>query len=219
MFMRRYMLSEQLKFRAPVQEFFAKSSAWPDAVCVTYGGAEVSLWMQTGDRQSSRLRSMYLKALLRQDIGYFDTDTSTGDFVSSIASDPLMVQDAISEKVTNPTFQEYTRPSHEIFFLHTESFLLTHVVLCGSSSIMQIFTHVQVGNFIHYMSTFVTGFIVGFTELWQIALVTLAIVPLIAISGGFYAWSLTTSTARQAHSYSEAGSIAEQVKFVLQLRT
>lgn len=62
-------------------------------------GAEVSCWMQTGDRQAARLRTKYLESLLRQDVGYFDTDTNTGDFVSSIASDPLMVQDAISEKV------------------------------------------------------------------------------------------------------------------------
>lgn len=55
--------------------------------------------MQTGERQSARLRAKYLEALLKQDVGFFDTDTSTGKFVQSISSDPLMVQDAISEKV------------------------------------------------------------------------------------------------------------------------
>ena len=67
------------------------------------------------------------------------------------------------------------------------------------------------GNFIHYMATFVAGFAVGFTSLWKLALVTLAVVPLIAIAGGFYAACLTEHTARTQQQYWEAGSIVEQV--------
>ncbi|CAM6101080.1 unnamed protein product [Calypogeia fissa] len=133
---------------------------------------EVSFWMQTGDRQAAKLRSKYLESLLRQDVAFFDTKTSTGDFISSVGSDPLIVQDAISEKV---------------------------------------------GNFQHYIATFVGGFVVGFTSQWRIALVTIAILPLIAISGGLYAWSLTASTTRAAGAYAEAGSIAEQS--IAQVRT
>lgn len=55
--------------------------------------------MLTGNRQSARLRTKYLEAILRQDVTFFDTDTNTGNIVSSIASDTIMVQDAISEKV------------------------------------------------------------------------------------------------------------------------
>uniref|UniRef100_A0A0D3E6X0 Uncharacterized protein n=1 Tax=Brassica oleracea var. oleracea TaxID=109376 RepID=A0A0D3E6X0_BRAOL len=40
--------------------------------------AEVSCWMVTGERQSARIRVLYLKTILRQDIGFFDTETSTG---------------------------------------------------------------------------------------------------------------------------------------------
>ena len=69
----------------------------------------------------------------------------------------------------------------------------------------------QMGNFIHYMATFVAGFAVGFTSLWKLALVTLAVVPLIAIAGGFYAACLTEHTARTQQQYWEAGSIVEQV--------
>lgn len=55
--------------------------------------------MQTGERQSARMRVAYLKAMLSQDVGFFDTDASTGEIVSRISSDTLLVQDAISEKV------------------------------------------------------------------------------------------------------------------------
>ena len=55
--------------------------------------------MQTGERQSARMRVAYLQAMLAQDVGFFDTDASTGEIVSRISSDTLLVQDAISEKV------------------------------------------------------------------------------------------------------------------------
>ncbi|CAM6101084.1 unnamed protein product [Calypogeia fissa] len=51
---------------------------------------EIALWMHTGERQSTKLRTKYLQALLRQDVAYFDTSTNTGEFINSIASDPLM---------------------------------------------------------------------------------------------------------------------------------
>lgn len=61
--------------------------------------AEVSCWMLTGERQSGRMRMEYLKAMLNQDVGYFDVDISTGEIVNRISSDTALVQDAISEKV------------------------------------------------------------------------------------------------------------------------
>lgn len=55
--------------------------------------------MYTGERQVSTLRKKYLEAVLRQDVGFFDTDARTGDIVFSVSTDTLLVQDAISEKV------------------------------------------------------------------------------------------------------------------------
>ncbi|KAK4477406.1 hypothetical protein RD792_016627 [Penstemon davidsonii] len=57
-------------------------------------------WTRTGERQASRLRTRYLKAVMRQDIGYFDLHvTSTAEVIESVSSDSLVIQDAISEKV------------------------------------------------------------------------------------------------------------------------
>lgn len=58
--------------------------------------------MYTGERQVIALRKRYLEAVLRQDVGFFDTDARTGDIVFSVSTDTLLVQDAISEKVTSP---------------------------------------------------------------------------------------------------------------------
>uniref|UniRef100_A0ACD5ZM10 Uncharacterized protein n=1 Tax=Avena sativa TaxID=4498 RepID=A0ACD5ZM10_AVESA len=69
----------------------------------------------------------------------------------------------------------------------------------------------KVGNFMHYISRFLAGFAIGFSRVWQISLVTLAIVPLIAIAGGTYAYVTIGLMARVRKSYVKAGEIAEEV--------
>lgn len=71
---------------------------------------------------------------------------------------------------------------------------------------------VQLGNFIHYMATFASGFIVGFTAVWQLALVTLAVVPVIAVIGGVHTTTLSKLSAKSQEAQLEAGNIAEQVR-------
>ncbi|KAH9676465.1 ABC transporter B family member 19 [Citrus sinensis] len=58
--------------------------------------AEIACWMYTGERQVSTLRKKYLEAVLKQDVGFFDTDARTGDIVFSVSTDTLLVQDAIT---------------------------------------------------------------------------------------------------------------------------
>ncbi|KAK6155144.1 hypothetical protein DH2020_009392 [Rehmannia glutinosa] len=48
-------------------------------------------WTRTAERQASRLRTRYLKAVLRQDVGYFDLHvTSTAEVIESVSSDSLV---------------------------------------------------------------------------------------------------------------------------------
>ncbi|XP_031492846.1 putative multidrug resistance protein [Nymphaea colorata] len=59
-------------------------------------------WTRTGERQASRMRARYLRAILRQDVGYFDLKvSSTSEVVNNVSSDSLVIQDVISEKVPN----------------------------------------------------------------------------------------------------------------------
>ncbi|MCO5594067.1 hypothetical protein L7F22_048088 [Adiantum nelumboides] len=61
---------------------------------------EASAWIKTGERQCSRLRCLYLKAILRQDDGFFDVQgTDTSDVVNSVAVDTETIQEVLSEKV------------------------------------------------------------------------------------------------------------------------
>ncbi|CAI0388536.1 unnamed protein product [Linum tenue] len=134
--------------------------------------SQIGCWMYSGERQVSSLRKKYLEAVLKQDVGFFDTDARTGDIVFSVSTDTLLVQDAISEKV---------------------------------------------GNFIHYLSTFLAGLVVGFVSAWRLALLSVAVIPGIAFAGGLYAYTLTGLTSKSRESYSQAGIIAEQA--IAQVRT
>jgi ABC-type multidrug transport system fused ATPase/permease subunit len=88
--------------------------------------------MYSGERQVIALRKAYLDAVLRQDVGFFDTDARTGDIVFGASTDTLLVQDAIGEKV---------------------------------------------GNFLHYIATFLAGLVVGFISAWRLALLSVALIP------------------------------------------
>ncbi|TKY70039.1 ABC transporter B family member 2 [Spatholobus suberectus] len=127
---------------------------------------EVACWMHTGERQAAKMRMAYLKSMLNQDISLFDTEASTGEVISAITSDIIIVQDALSEKV---------------------------------------------GNFMHYISRFIAGFVIGFVRVWQISLVTLSIVPLIALAGGLYAYVTIGLIAKVRKAYVRAGEIAQEV--------
>ncbi|CAN8266078.1 unnamed protein product [Cochlearia groenlandica] len=59
-------------------------------------------WTRTGERQTTRMREKYLRAVLRQDVGYFDLHvTSTSDVITSVSSDSFVIQDVLSEKLPN----------------------------------------------------------------------------------------------------------------------
>ena len=77
----------------------------------------------------------------------------------------------------------------------------------------------QVGNFIHYLSTFLAGLVVGFVSAWRLALLSVAVIPGIAFAGGLYAYTLTGLTSKSRESYANAGIIAEQVRNFLHVLT
>lgn len=65
--------------------------------------AEGLCWTRTAERQTSRMRKEYLKSVLRQEVGFFDTQeqgsSTTFQVVSTISNDSNSIQVAICEKV------------------------------------------------------------------------------------------------------------------------
>ncbi|GLJ36714.1 hypothetical protein SUGI_0738880 [Cryptomeria japonica] len=57
-------------------------------------------WTRTGERQACRMRRKYLKAVLRQDVGFFDIQgTTTSQVVTSVSNDTLVIQDVLAERI------------------------------------------------------------------------------------------------------------------------
>eukprot|EP01133_Synstelium_polycarpum_P018363 gene18363-21975_t len=125
---------------------------------------EVAMWTMSGERQAERCRKAYLRAIIKQEIGWFDI-TKSSELATRIASDTQLFQAAIGEKV---------------------------------------------GNFLHFLSTFVSGFVIGLVNGWQLTLVILAITPLLAAAGGFMAKMMTDFTKLGQEAYAKAGAVAEE---------
>ncbi|KAJ3695069.1 hypothetical protein LUZ60_000446 [Juncus effusus] len=57
-------------------------------------------WSRTSERQVPRIRYMYLEAILRQEVGFFDSqETSTSEIINSISQDTSLIQEVLGEKV------------------------------------------------------------------------------------------------------------------------
>lgn len=69
------------------------------AGCGVAAFLQVACWMITGERQAARIRSLYLRTILRQDVSFFDKETNTGEVVSRMSGDTVLIQEAMGEKV------------------------------------------------------------------------------------------------------------------------
>ncbi|KAL9225760.1 hypothetical protein vseg_001648 [Gypsophila vaccaria] len=132
----------------------------------------VAFWMQTGERQTARLRLNYLEAVLKKDMDFFDTEAHKKNLVYHISSDAILVQDAIGDKI---------------------------------------------GHTLRYLSQFLMGFVLGFMSVWKLTLLTLAVVPFIAVAGGTYTVIMSTLSQKAEAAYAESGKVAEEV--ISQIRT
>ncbi|KAL6518888.1 ABC transporter B member 15 [Orobanche hederae] len=143
-------------------------------------------WTRTAERQASRLRSRYLKAVMRQDVGYFDLHvTSTAEIIRSVSSDSLVIQDAISEK---------NQLLRLIRFLVTDQFGLIRAI----------------PDFVTNLSTFFGCYMVAFIVLWRLAIVGFPFIVFLVIPGLMYSRALMSIARKNIVEYNKAGVIVEQ---------
>ncbi|XP_022715339.1 uncharacterized protein LOC111274727 isoform X4 [Durio zibethinus] len=82
-----------------------------DKICILMSGLsavvmigaylEITCWRLVGERSAQRIRTKYLRAVLRQDISFFDTEVSTGDIMHGISSDVAQIQEVMGEKMAH----------------------------------------------------------------------------------------------------------------------
>ncbi|XP_022732420.1 putative ABC transporter B family member 8 isoform X2 [Durio zibethinus] len=57
-------------------------------------------WSKTSERQVLKIRYKYLEAILRQEVGFFDSqEATTSEVINSISKDTSLIQEVLSEKV------------------------------------------------------------------------------------------------------------------------
>ncbi|KAF8391867.1 hypothetical protein HHK36_022205 [Tetracentron sinense] len=136
------------------------------------GVLEIGCWMYASERQSARLRLAFLRAVLSQEIGAFDTDLTTGKIITGITNHMSLIQDAIGEKL---------------------------------------------GHFLSCFSTFFVGILIAFICCWEVALLTLLVVPLIFAIGATYTMKMNSISELRTLYLSEATSMVEQT--ISQIKT
>ncbi|CAG8542549.1 14607_t:CDS:2, partial [Cetraspora pellucida] len=88
----------------------------------------MATWVYTGERQARAIRENYLRAILRQNIAYFDC-IGPGEITTRIASDTHLIQDGISEK-TSVAFQYIAQFISAFIIAFTTNWKMTLVICC-----------------------------------------------------------------------------------------
>ncbi|XP_065187026.1 ATP-dependent translocase ABCB1-like [Sycon ciliatum] len=65
--------------------------------------------------------------------------------------------------------------------------------------------------FFQWMSTFITGFVIGFVNSWRLTLVILAVTPVLGIAAAFVSKLVASFGTKEQAAYAKAGAVAEEV--------
>ncbi|KAG6497791.1 hypothetical protein ZIOFF_045697 [Zingiber officinale] len=152
---------------------------------------QVACWMVSGERQAARIRCLYLKAILRQEIEFFDNESTTGEVISRMSGGTILIQDAIGEKVEFLDYNPQDIQSSIMFF------------------VLLAITVFQVGKFIQLCATLFGSFIVALTKGWLLSLVLMSSIPLIAAAGAAMSLVIFKSSNRAQKAYAQAGTVVE----------
>ncbi|KAL9368726.1 hypothetical protein Peur_039925 [Populus x canadensis] len=71
------------------------------ALVVVGAYLEITCWRLVGERSAHRIRNLYLSAVLRQDITFYDTKVNTSDIMHGISSDVAQIQEVMGEKMAH----------------------------------------------------------------------------------------------------------------------
>ncbi|KAL4584446.1 hypothetical protein LXL04_009047 [Taraxacum kok-saghyz] len=62
---------------------------------------QIACWRLVGERSAHRIRTAYLRSILRQDVAFFDTEISTSEIMHGISSDVAQIQEVMGEKMAH----------------------------------------------------------------------------------------------------------------------
>ncbi|KAM5157175.1 ATP-dependent translocase ABCB1-like isoform 1-T4 [Mantella aurantiaca] len=65
--------------------------------------------------------------------------------------------------------------------------------------------------FVQFLSTFVSGIVIGFVHGWKLTLVIMSVGPLLGVSAAIWTKLVASFTSKELHAYSRAGAVAEEI--------
>ncbi|XP_062191062.1 ABC transporter B family member 19-like [Phragmites australis] len=160
---------------------------WFLAIVTLPGGMiEIACWMYTSQRQMARMRMAYLRSVLSQDVGAFDTDLTTANIIAGATNHMSVIQDAIGEKVSILLLE----------YLLQDSLIRTEAL--------------KMGHFLSNFSTFLVAIIVAFACCWEVGMLSLLVVPMLLVVGATYAKTMIGMSMTRISFVSEATTVVEQ---------
>ncbi len=121
------------------------------------------IWVYTGELNAKRIRENYLKAILRQDITFFDK-VGAGEVATRIQTD---TRQSISISISISISQSFYAFVSRLFSLD--------LVQQGISE--------KVALIVYFVATFITGFALAYARSWRLSLALTAILPCMVITG------------------------------------
>lgn len=119
----------------------------------------------------------------------------------------------LSVRLTNRLRERYLQSAlrQEVAFYDTAA--TTGVLLQGlneDANAVQTATGEKVGMVVHHLATFVGGLTVGFIRGWRLALVMVAVLPLIGVIGAAFGAVVGALSTKAADAYGHANSLVQQ---------
>lgn len=114
---------------------------------------------------------------------------------------------------TSKLRQRYLRASLMQDISHYDTVLTSGDVLSGINedcAAVQNAISQKVGNAIHHITTVIASFTMAIVRGWKLALVMLALMPLIAVAGAVLAKVMTSGSTERAEAYSKANTMSSQ---------
>lgn len=172
---------------------------WNSSILINLCFTEGYCWTKTSERQVLKIRYKYLEAVLRQEVGFFDSQdaTTTSEVINSISKDTSLIQELLSEKV------QLGHLDH----LLSNTLKSDNVFLSNEFKISKLD---QVPIFVMNASVFISGLAFSTYFSWRLSLVAFPTLLLLIIPGMIYGKYLIYLSKKAYKEYGKANAIVEQ---------
>jgi ATP-binding cassette subfamily B (MDR/TAP) protein 1 len=155
------------------------------------------------------MQMAYLRSVLSQDVGAFDTDLTTAYIMAGATNHMKVIQDAIGEKVSICI----SKHSLHVAVIATAAQNVCSIITNSIHGLTNFFP--QMGHFISNFSTFLVAIIIAFVCCWEVGMMSFLVVPMLLVIGATYAKMMIGMSITRIALVSEATSVVEQVPMQL----